>query len=56
MNNKFNVVVSGIHIDKEYIMQQHELIHSNCNCLDNFKSSKIDVLRIGNPDDDINNI
>eukprot|EP01084_Bolivina_argentea_P004213 8015_1 len=51
------VVVSGIHLNKECIMNQHQLLCPNhlCHCLDGHAFlSQIDDLRIGNPDDAVN--
>merc|ERR1719216_650799 len=44
--------VTGIHLDGDYLRQQHELVlpGHQCTCLDRFESS-ISDLRIGNPDD-----
>merc|ERR1719242_588585 len=44
--------VTGIHLDGDYLRQQHELVVPGhpCRCLDAF-SSHISDLRIGNPDD-----
>jgi len=44
--------VTGIHLDGDYLRQQHELVlpGHECRCLDNF-TSHISDLRIGNPDD-----
>eukprot|EP01084_Bolivina_argentea_P270783 460516_1 len=54
---KKQVKINDIHIDKEYIMNQHQLIsaehNKECKCLDEF-SSHIQVLQIGNPDNDKN--
>ena len=48
------VQIGGIHLDKEYLQCQHELINPNhglnCKCFDNFQSH-ISDLKIGNPDD-----
>eukprot|EP01084_Bolivina_argentea_P124648 220880_1 len=51
----YDIKVTGIHLNKNNILNQHRLICSkhNCRCLDSFKS-EIDYLHIGNPDDDKN--
>jgi len=60
-NNEENEVrVSGIHLDRGYLMDQHELVlpgHSGagCRCFDAFQSN-INYLSIGNPDDSLNKI
>eukprot|EP01084_Bolivina_argentea_P026788 49819_1 len=48
---------TGIHLNKENILRQHQLAdpHHNCHCLDGFESM-IDDLHIGNPDDDKNRV
>eukprot|EP01084_Bolivina_argentea_P317958 551323_1 len=49
------ITVTGIHLNKNDIINQHQLLSTqhNCHCLDSFKS-EIDYLHIGNPDDDKN--
>eukprot|EP01083_Nonionella_stella_P058356 152861_1 len=55
INNQ--VKVAGIHLDKELLIDQHQLIVPNheCHCLDAFESN-INYLSIGNPDDSLNKI
>lgn len=52
-----SVKVSGIHLDREYLIDQHQLLlpNSDCHCFDAFKSN-INYLSIGNPDDLLNKI
>ena len=47
-----SVTVSGIHLDKDYLQIQHELVlpDHDCHCFDGF-NSHISDLKIGNPDD-----
>eukprot|EP01083_Nonionella_stella_P204904 746639_1 len=52
------LMVSGIHLNKTFLLNQHHLAIPqcpSCNCLDSFVSH-ITHLRIGNPDDDLNRI
>merc|ERR1712228_377652 len=55
-NYQKRFIVNGIHVDKESIINQHELIAlpgHDCHCLDNFQSN-ITEIKIGNPDADKN--
>lgn len=47
-----SVGVTGIHLDKDYLQIQHELVlpDHDCHCFDTF-NSYISDLKIGNPDD-----
>jgi len=53
------VFVSGIHLDRDAILRQHELLlpghGKECRCLDGFVSN-ISDLKIGNLDEDLNRI
>merc|ERR1712228_1163766 len=51
-NKQYGVRVNGIHLDKEYLINQHELVmpNHNCKCFQGF-NSHISDLKIGNPDD-----
>ena len=55
INNRLKV--GGIHLDSQYIRNQHQLIdpYHNCHCLDSFQTN-ISDLKIGNPDDNLNKI
>jgi len=56
---KDTLYVTGVHMDKSALLQQHELLlpgHAgDCHCFDGFVSN-IDDLRIGNLDEDLNKI
>eukprot|EP01084_Bolivina_argentea_P066945 122033_1 len=54
---KKSIKATGIHLDKNNIMRQHQLCspQHHCTCLDGFHSD-IDDLHIGNPDDDKNRV
>merc|ERR1712019_206623 len=57
-SNHFMFKVNGIHLDKQYLYDQHQLIAPHLNdshCLDAFRSN-INYLSIGNPDDLLNKI
>eukprot|EP01083_Nonionella_stella_P129662 393412_1 len=42
--------ITGIHVDKEKISEQHQVLHPHvCHCLDGFNSNIHDI-RVGNPD------
>ena len=51
------VKVKGIHLKKQWMMNQHQLVNTRhnteCRCFDDFHSN-ITALHIGNPDDHIN--
>eukprot|EP01083_Nonionella_stella_P125491 379591_1 len=54
-HRKNTIQPSGIHLNKNNILHQHQLAdpHHDCHCLDEFRSI-IDDLHIGNPDEDKN--
>ena len=53
-----NVKVKGIHLDKTYIINQHQLVSplNSSDCLQDIFQSNISDLHIGNPDDAENRI
>eukprot|EP01083_Nonionella_stella_P240518 840732_1 len=55
--NKNCIKATGIHLNRENILHQHQLAdpYHDCHCLDSFQSI-IDDLHIGNPDDDKNRV
>eukprot|EP01083_Nonionella_stella_P224594 799341_1 len=54
-HRKNTIQPTGIHLNKNNILYQHQLTdpHHDCHCLDEFRSI-IDDLHIGNPDEDKN--
>eukprot|EP01083_Nonionella_stella_P125490 379589_1 len=54
-HRKNTIQPSGIHLNKNNILHQHQLAdpHHDCHCLDEFRSI-IDDLHIGNPDQHLN--
>eukprot|EP01084_Bolivina_argentea_P107035 191413_1 len=51
------VRITGIHLDKQMIHEQHELLdpHHECHCLDGYQLSIHDI-HVGNPDDLVNQV
>ncbi len=59
LNNKQEIQVTELHLDKKYLQRQHELVdlsHNGCQCFKDFKMTKINYLTVGNPDDLLNKL